>query len=130
MFYLALSLGLADDPVTAVERMAGLIEKTAERHGIENPLQMSLATTNGEQLWVFRYSTEQSSRSLFYSTQVSALRALYPDNPRLAGISEETRLIVSEPLSDLAGVWNEIPEASCGVVQAGQDELRPFRPRR
>ncbi len=130
MFYLALSLGLAEDPVAAVERMSGLVEKTAERHGIENPLQMSLATTNGEQLWVFRYSTEQSSRSLFYSTDMRALRALYPDNPRLAGVSEATRLIVSEPLSDLVGVWNEIPEASCGIVQAGQDELRPFRPRR
>jgi len=130
MFYLALSLGLADDPFVAVERMVGLVEKTAERHGIENPLQMSLATTNGEQLWVFRYSTEQRSRSLFYSSHVRALRALYPNNPRLAGVAEESRLIVSEPLSDLAGVWHEIPEASCGIVQAGQDELRPFRPRR
>ena len=64
MFYLALSLGLTNDPVTAVEHMAGLIEKTAEQHGIAHPLQMSLATTNGEQLWVFRYSTENSSRSL------------------------------------------------------------------
>ena len=128
MFYLALSLGLADDPVAAVERMAGLVEKTAERHGIENPLQMSLATTNGEQLWVFRYSTEHRSRSLFYSTHVRTLRELYPDNPRLAGLSEETRLIVSEPLNDLPGVWNEIPEATCGVVQAGQDEQRPFAP--
>ena len=130
MFYLALSLGLADDPITAVERMAGMVEEAAESHGIENPLQMSLATTNGEQLWVFRYSTEQRSRSLFYSTHVRTLRALYPEDPRLEGVSEETRLIVSEPLSDLAGVWNEIPESSCGIVQAGQDELRPFRPRR
>ena len=130
MFYLALSLGLADDPVAAVERMAGLVEKTAERHGIKDSLQMSLATTNGEQLWVFRYSTEQRSRSLFHSTHLRELRALYPDDPRLAGVSEETRVIVSEPLSDLPGVWNEIPESSCGVVQAGQDELRPFRPRR
>jgi predicted glutamine amidotransferase len=129
MFYLALSLGLADDPVAAVERMAGLVERTAERHGIENPLHMSLATTNGEQLWLFRYSTEHRSSSLFYSTKVSALRALYPDNPRLAGVSAETRLIVSEPLSDLPGVWNEVPEASCGVVQADRDELRLFRPR-
>ena len=130
MFYLALSLGLADDPITAVERMAGMVEEAAESHGIENPLQMSLATTNGEQLWVFRYSTEQRSRSLFYSTHVRTLRELYPDDPRLEAASEETRLIVSEPLSDLAGVWNEIPESSCGIVQAGQDELRPFRPRR
>jgi glutamine amidotransferase len=130
MFYLALSLGLDDDPVSAVERMVGLIEATAERHGIENPLQMTLATTNGESLWVFRYSTERDSRSLFYSTNVCTLRELYPDNPRLAGLSEETRLVVSEPLSSLPDAWQEVPESSCGIVQAGQDELRPFRPRR
>ena len=130
MFYLALSLGLDDDPVSAVERMVGLIEATAERHGIENALQMTLATTNGESLWVFRYSTERDSRSLFYSTNVCTLRELYPDNPRLAGLSEETRLVVSEPLSSLPDAWQEVPESSCGIVQAGQDELRPFRPRR
>ena len=111
MFYLALSLGLSDDPISAVERMVGLIEATANRHGIENALQMTLATTNGERLWVFRYSTEQCSRSLYYSTNVRTLRELYPDNPRLAGVSEETRLVVSEPLSDLPGAWNEVPES-------------------
>jgi glutamine amidotransferase len=130
MFYLALSLGLSDDPISAVERMVGSIEAIADRHGIENALQMTLATTNGERLWVFRYSTEQCSRSLYYSTHVRTLRELYPDNPRLAGVSEETRLVVSEPLSELPGVWNEVPESSCGIVQAGEDELRPFRPQR
>jgi glutamine amidotransferase len=44
-------------------------------------------------------------------------------------LSAETRLVVSEPLGDLAGAWNEIPESSMGVVQEGEDELRPFRPR-
>jgi glutamine amidotransferase len=129
MFYLALTLGLAEDPVTAVERMVGMIEKTAHSHGIENPLQMSLATTNGKKLWVFRYSTEQCSRSLFYSTHFNTLRALSPDNPRITSASEERRLVVSEPLVDLPGAWNEMPESSCGIVQAGQDELLPFTPR-
>ena len=130
MFYLALSLGLGDDPISAVERMVGLIEAVADRHGIENAVQMTLATTDGECLWVFRYSTERCSRSLFYSTHVRTLRELYPDNPRLAGLSEETRLVVSEPLSDLPDAWNEVPESTCGIVQAGEDELRPFRPER
>ena len=31
--------------------------------------------------------------------------------------------MVSEPLGDLPGVWNEVPESSWGVVQPGQDEL-------
>ena len=44
-------------------------------------------------------------------------------------VAEETRLIVSEPLGDLAGAWNEVPESSYGVVHHGHDELRPFRPR-
>jgi len=57
------------------------------------------------------------------------LRAQYPDNPVLHDLSDETRLVVSEPLGDLAGAWNEVPEASFGVIQKGQDELKPFTPR-
>ena len=53
---------------------------------------------------------------------------LYPDDPRLAEFDEESRIIVSEPLGDLAGVWNPVPEASWGVVQPGPDELSTFRP--
>ena len=44
-------------------------------------------------------------------------------------VSDETRLVVSEPLGDLEGAWREVPESTCGVVQPGQDELRPFAPR-
>ena len=47
----------------------------------------------------------------------------------LALLSDEARLIVSEPLRDLAGAWNQVPESSYGIVQEGQDELRPFNPR-
>jgi glutamine amidotransferase len=130
MFYLAISLGLADDPIAAVEQMTGLVEECAERRGIANPLQMTVATTNGESLWVFRYSTEHQSRSLFYSTDFRTLRELYPDNERIASVSDETRLVVSEPLVDLPGAWNEVPESSCGIIQSGADDLRPFRPRR
>jgi glutamine amidotransferase len=46
----------------------------------------------------------------------------------LARVSDESRIVVSEPLGELAGAWNEIPESSWGVVQPGQDELHPFAP--
>ncbi len=129
MFFLALSFGLEDDPPAAVERMVGFIEATGRRHGIPDPLQMTIGTSDGERVWAFRYSSEGRSRSLFYSTEVHTLRHLYPDNPILHQVAEETRLIVSEPLGDLAGAWNEVPESSYGVVQHGRDELHPFRPR-
>jgi len=128
-FHLALTFGLEDDPPTAVERAVGFIEETGHRHGVEEPIQMTVATTNGSSVWAFRYSSEGTSRSLFYSTAAETLRAQYPDNPVLHELSAEARLIVSEPLGDLAGVWNEVPESSYCTIQEGQDELRPFVPR-
>jgi len=128
-FFLALTMGLEDDPPTAVERAVGLIEHVGRSHGIEHPIQMTVATSDGESVWAFRYSSERKSRSLFYSTDVSTLRHQHPDNPVLHELSEDSRLVVSEPLGDLAGAWNEVPESSYGIVQEGQDELRPFTPR-
>lgn len=127
-FYLALTLGLEDDPPGAVARAVGLIEETGRKHGVERPIQMTVATTDGDSVWGFRYSSEGKSRSLFYSTAVSTLRDQYPDNPLFHGLSDATRLIVSEPLGDLAGAWNEVPESSYGVVHHGHDELHPFTP--
>lgn len=127
-FYLALTFGLEDDPPRAVERAVGFIEETGRRHGVEHPIQMTVATTDGSSVWAFRYSSERDSRSLFYSMAVDTLRAQYPDNPVLHELSTDTRLIVSEPLGDLAGVWNEVPESSYAVVREGQDELGPFAP--
>jgi glutamine amidotransferase len=128
-FFLALTLGLEHDPSAAVERAVGVIEETGRRHGVEHPIQMTVATTDGTRVWAFRYSSEGTSRSLFYSTDVSTLRHQYPDNPVLHGLSDESRIVVSEPLGDLVGAWNEVPESSYGVIQEGQDELRPFTPR-
>jgi predicted glutamine amidotransferase len=127
-FYLALTFGLEDDPPGAVARAVGFIEATGRAHGVDHPIQMTVATTDGSSVWAFRYSSERDSRSLFFSTAVETLRAQYPDNPMLHGLSAETRLVVSEPLGDLAGAWNEVPESSWGVVQEGQDELHPFEP--
>ena len=128
-FFLALTLGLEDDPPAAVARAVGLIEHVGRSNGIEHPIQMTVATTDGDRVWGFRYSSEGRSRSLYFSTLVETLRAQYPDNPVLQGLSDESRLVVSEPLGDLEGAWNEVPESSYGVVQQGQDELHPFTPR-
>jgi len=128
-FYLALTFGLEDDPPSAVESAVGLIEEVGRKHGVEHPIQMTVATTDGTTIWAFRYSSQRDSRSLFYSTNVPTLRELHPEVEILATLSDESRLIVSEPLRDLPGAWNEVPESSYGIVQPGEDELRPFTPR-
>jgi predicted glutamine amidotransferase len=130
LFYLALTLGLEEDPPGAVERMVGLVEEMGHRHGTEHPIQMTIATTDGKSVWAFRYSSEGKSRSLYYSNDVRTVRQLHPERPRLHELSDETRIIVSEPLVELAGAWTEVPESSYGIVQEGEDELHEFRPRR
>ncbi|MFJ1729678.1 class II glutamine amidotransferase [Streptomyces sp. NPDC088254] len=128
MFFLALTFGLEEDPPAGVARMADFVERIGHDHGVEFPLQMTVAVTDGERLWAFRYSSQKASRSLFYSTRVDTLRALHPDVEFLREVSDETRLIVSEPLGGLPGAWQEVPESTYGVVQAGGDEIQPFVP--
>ena len=118
-----------DDPFGAVERMVGFVEKTGRAHGVEHPIQMTVATSDGSSIWAFRYSSEGDSRSLYFSTRMDTLKEAYPELEEIGGLSDETRAIVSEPLGDLPGAWNEVPESSAGVVQAGQDEIRPFTPK-
>jgi glutamine amidotransferase len=90
---------------------------------------MTVATTDGRTVWAFRYSSEHDSRTLYFSTRMDSLKALYPESAELASLSDETRVVLSEPLGDLPGAWNEVPESHVGIVQPGADELRPFSPR-
>jgi len=128
MFYLALTFGLQSDPVAAVEEMVGFVEETGHKHDIEQPIQMTIATTDGESIWAFRYSSEGDSRSLWFSTRMDELKLLYPALHQLDDLSDETRVIVSEPLGDLPGAWNAAPESHYGVVHPGTDKLAPFAP--
>jgi len=128
LFHLALTHGLEDDPPAAMARAVGLVEAIGRRRGVQFPIQMTVATTDGDTTWAFRYSSEGRSRSLFHSTDVSTLRDQYPDNPVLHELSEDARLVVSEPLGDLHGAWREVPESTCVVVHGGREELRPFVP--
>jgi predicted glutamine amidotransferase len=129
LFYLALTFGLEEDPPTAVGQAIGLVEEVADRHGVPNPFQGTVATTDGESIWAFRYSSERKSRSLFYTTDVPTLRKLYPERQLFQDVSDNARLIVSEPLGDVAGVWNEVPESSWGVIGPDREEMQPFRPK-
>ena len=56
------------------------------------------------------------------------LRELYPDREVLQQVSDDARLVLSEPIGDLPGAWLEMPEASWGMVGEGDAELLPFRP--
>jgi len=129
VFHLALTLGLEQDPIGALERTVGLIETAAGGHGITAAVQGSFGVSDGSTLWAVRYASEGPARSLFASADPSAIRHLYPDNERFQRLTDDDRLIVSEPFSDLPGVWHEIPQATAVTVHhGGVLEQRAFRP--
>jgi glutamine amidotransferase len=130
IFHLALTFGLEDDPIGALESTVGFIEATARRSGTAGAVQASFGVSDGDDLWAVRYATEGRARSLFVSADVETVRRLHPDNPRFQRLSPDDRLIVSEPFSDLPGVWREVPEATAlSVRKDGVLEQRPFVPR-
>lgn len=130
VFYLALTLGLEDDPIGALERTVGAIEAAAARRGVGGAVQATFGISDGHDLWAVRYATSDPARSLYTSADVDAIRRLYQGHPRADRLSDDDRLIVSEPFSDLPGVWREVPPGTAlRVRRGGVLEERPFVPR-
>ena len=128
LFHLALTFGLEQDPVGALEQAIGLVEATAVKHGIENAVQASMGLTDGERLWAFRYSTAHQSRTLFVSAEVRpstrctrSTRGCSSSATRI-GSSSPSR----SPTSTACGTRS--PSATVLIVQPGPDEQHPFRP--
>jgi predicted glutamine amidotransferase len=128
LFYLALTFGLAEDPPAAVARAIGLVEECGHARGIAYPFQGTIATTDGETMWAFRYSSQGRSPSLFFIHDIGKVREQYPDEEMLQGVGEGARLVVSEPIGDLPGAWAEMPEATYGVAASDGDQVMPFAP--
>ena len=128
MFHLALTFGLLDDPIGALEDMAGFIESTAAKTGIADPVQMTIGMTDGKQLYAVRYATGPVVNTLFVSQDVESVRLLYPESERFAHLSDNARVVVSEPLAALPGLWREVP-ASTALIVGDTLQERPFVPR-
>ena len=114
----------------ALERTVGYIEARAREHGIGAAVQGTFGVADGDALWAVRYASEGVPRSLYASAEVEAIRRLHPENPRLQQLSPDDRVIVSEPFSDLPGLWHEVEPASAVTVRRGGVlEHRAFQPR-
>ena len=126
LFHLALTLGLKDDPIGAVGRAIRMVESTGHAHGVKFPWQGTVALSDGVTLWAFRYSSQGRTRSLFHSEDIPTLRAMYPDAERLNLFGDQARLVVSEPLNDVPGVFVEVPESTVLVLDADGYHHHPF----
>jgi len=128
LFHLALTFGLAEDPIAGLARMAGFVETAAAAAGVTDPaLQMTVGVSDGTRLYAARYASGTEVNTLFVSEDVGSLRMLYPENERFSHFSDGARAVVSEPLIDLPGMWREIPAGTALVI--GDDiQERSFQP--
>jgi predicted glutamine amidotransferase len=129
MFFLALTFGLEDDVIGGVEKMVGFIEDVGRENRVDHPLQMTLAISNGQTLYAFRYSSAGRSRTLFHSASIDTLRKYFPN---VGVFSEDARAVVSEPLGAMEfarNAWVEVPESSTVIVAGGAVDIVPLRPR-
>lgn len=126
LFHLALTFGLLEDPIAGMRKAVQFVEEIGRAHGIEHPMQGTVALADGATIWAFRYSTEGRSRTLFHSVDVPTLQEMYPDVPRLKLFGENARVVVSEPLNDLPGAFLEVPESSVAILGPDGNRYEPF----
>lgn len=128
MFHLALTFGLRDDPIGGLERMAGFVEAAGRAADVENPMQMTVGVSDGWQIYAARYASGGDVNTLYVSEDVASIRLLYPENERFAHFSDDARVVLSEPLVDLPGVWREIQPGTALVIGDRLEE-RSFTPK-
>jgi glutamine amidotransferase len=128
MFYLALTLGLEQDPLRALSRMAGLVERTGRAHGVAESLWMTLGISDGKSLWAVRYASDGQAPTLYHSRTLEDLSAL--DEKVVRTLGKHARAIVSEPIGKFSGMWAEVPQSSALHVHGAKLEIAPFKPAR
>ena len=126
MFYLALTLGLESDPMGALARMAGFVERAGRAKGNAETLWMTLGVSDGMSLYAVRYASDGDAPTLYYSRDIKDVLAIRPDlQGRLGPL---TRMVVSEPIGKVANAWITVPQNSFIHVKGEELEIKPFKP--
>ncbi len=126
MFHLALTYGLESDPLGALQRMAGVVERVGRAHGVEESLWMTVAATDGRRLYAVRYASDGEAPTLYHSKNMDDVYAI---NPALRGLlGPSTRAVVSEPVGRFAEMWVAVPQNTSLEIAGEELTLREFRP--
>ncbi|GAA4108835.1 class II glutamine amidotransferase [Enteractinococcus coprophilus] len=119
-FYLALTYGLADDPVQGITRMVERVERARHKHSIAAPFRATICASDGTRLVVIRWVSpeveEAAAPTLYYSWGPTMLHTVDGDAETLP---DDAQLVVSEPLELhwSAHIWDEVPSGSIGVFR-------------
>jgi ergothioneine biosynthesis protein EgtC len=108
-FYLMFSEGLEQDPQGALERSIASVLRVMVQNSIEEPFRLTAAFSDGHHIHAVRYASDDAPPSLFWREE------------------GQERLVVSEPLDDEQGDWQEVPPGHVLVSERrGGIEIRPL----
>lgn len=122
-FYLALSYGLREDPVAALSRMVGRVERARRENGVTEPFRATICASDGSRLVVLRWVSpdvpDAAAPTLFHSAGATVLRTVDGTEDRLPA---DAQLVVSEPLELhwSSRTWAEVPVGTIGVFRRGE----------
>jgi len=127
MFYLALTFGLESDPIAGLERMAGFVEETGRKRGVDESLWMTACVSDGHSLWGVRYASDGEAPTLYHSKDVEDIARLSPAVVERVGLA--ARVIVSEPIGRIGELWAPVPQSTSVEVRGEEIAVRPFVPK-
>lgn len=107
LFLIALSLGLADNPVNAIEATLRLVITEMGRSGVTAPLRFTAALTDGETIWAFRWASDGEPATLYFQR------------------GEDGTLVVSEPFDDRRDCWTQVPPGHALIARHGRSVDMP-----
>lgn len=122
-FYLALTYGLEDNPKQALQKMVKRVKVAAREHHTAGKLNLSLAISDGKNLYTIRYAVREKPMTQFYS---SNLRSILDLESKADSLPPKSVVVVSEPLNKLSELWEEIPENSFTHICNGKIHIEPF----
>jgi predicted glutamine amidotransferase len=109
VFLAILGAGGDKDPVGATARVLATITDLVSSGGYKEPLRFTSALSNGQDLYAFRYSANDTANSLYYRE------------------SGGNVVVVSEPLDGQRAHWKPVPPGHAIVAHAGEPvALEPF----
>ena len=110
LFLLAVNLGLAGDPIGAMERAVGQLQTMAEQKGTLPYMRLAACWSDGHQLFAARYASDRFAPTVYWKKCD-------------AGV-----LLVSEPLDSSEDDWNLLGPGQVLIATKTDVDIRPFTP--
>lgn len=107
MFLIALSLGLAEDPVGATLKMLSIVVAEMKNAGIEDPLRYTATLTDGETVWAFRWASDGEPATLYFERTADSL------------------VVASEPFNEKRDAWIRVPSGHALIARPGHSVDMP-----